>query len=67
MLIENKKEIYNLAWLDSDYFDKEGFLLVRDYSTDEQYSYVERFCRIKGKLINYQFYYQFHYQIIIGS
>lgn len=50
MLI-NYKEIQNLAWFDSEYFDKEGFLLVQEQTNNEQINYVERFVRLKGNLL----------------
>ena len=49
MLI-NYKEIYNLAWLDSEYFDKQGFLLVKE-NTNQEVNYVERLVRLKGNLL----------------
>lgn len=51
MLI-NSREIYNLAWLDSEFFDKEGFLLVKDNTDrDQVVTYVERFVRLRGNLL----------------
>lgn len=49
MLI-NRKEIYNLAFLDSQFFDREGFLLVKDHTATEL-NYVERFVRLKDNLL----------------
>ena len=49
MLI-NLKEIQNLAWLDSEFFDHQGFLVVKDSSNAEQ-TKCERFVRLKGNLL----------------
>lgn len=40
-----------MAWLDSEYFDHQGFLLVKDHSNAEQVNYVERFVRLKGNVL----------------
>lgn len=50
MLI-NTKEIYNLALLDSEFFDREGFLLVKDNRNSDELNFVERLVRLRGNLL----------------
>ena len=54
MLI-NSSELERLAWFDSRYFDKEGYLFVREkhdgiFSQWKTETYIERLCRLKGNL-----------------